>query len=165
MAIPVLTELPPSVSLREVEEGDASFLFDLYLETSGGTFASLDLPAGKLRELLEMQFRAREAGWRGQHPDGVYFIISFDSNPAGYLALDEMEGEIALIYLGLRKKFQGRGIASALLRNLQNEAARKPHKICLHVEFGNSALAFWEHHEFKTLQDLGPYRRMEWCPK
>lgn len=165
MALPELLDLPSSVSLRAVEASDRAFLLDLFLETSGDQFAQLGLPPEQLRGLLEMQFRAREEGWRGQYPDGLFQVVIFEADPVGYLALGEMEGGIALIYLGLLKKFQGRGIASGLLRNLQDEAAKISRKICAHVEVGNPALGFWKHRKFKVLADMGPYLGIEWCPE
>ena len=162
MALPEFLELPDGVSLRDADEADEGFLFDLFLETSGEKFAGMGLPPEQLEGLLKQQFGAREAGWRDQHPGGLYQLVIFESNPAGYLAFGELKGEIALIYLGLLKQFQGRGIASGLLRNLQNAAAKNSQKICAHVEVGNPALGFWEHHEFKVVRDLGPYVGIEW---
>jgi ribosomal protein S18 acetylase RimI-like enzyme len=165
MALPDLTDLPPKVTLRDCVDEDRAFLYALYRETSAGIFARLGLPPEQLQGLLELQFRAREEGWRTQYPEGRFQIICFEKKPIGYFALGEREGNIALIYLGLTDYHRGRGIAAAITRRLQQAALQFCHAVVLHVEVGNPALAFWKHLNFRVLEELGPYISMTWnCP-
>ena len=164
MTLPELTDLPDSLTLRACKEEDRAFLQELYLETSGGTFLQLRLPPEQLRGLLEMQFQAREEGWRARYPQGRFQIVCFKGEAAGYFALGDWEDQISLIYLGLLESFQGRGIGATLTRALQAAASQGCHRVIAHVQVGNPALGFWQHMNFTVTNGPGVHLKLEWNP-
>lgn len=149
-----------SVSLRDRTEDDDAFLFSLFLETAARQFSHLALPEQQMLTLLEMQFKAREQGWKNQHPEGLFQIILVGDETAGYWVTGETEGEPLIVYLGLLPSHQGRGIAGYLTKLFLGETKARKKQVTIHVEVGNPAREFWEHMGFHEAGRSGVYLRM-----
>ena len=70
----------------------------------------------------------------------------------------------SLIDITLLPEFRQDGIGTWLLRDLlaEGEAAGKP--VTIHVEVFNPAMRLYERLGFRSVEERGPYRLMEWRP-
>ncbi|HEX5716519.1 MAG TPA: GNAT family N-acetyltransferase, partial [Thermoanaerobaculia bacterium] len=72
--------------------------------------------------------------------------------------------EIRLIDISLTPELRGKGVGSALLRELMAEAEAAGKPLTIHVEKYNPAMRLYLRLGFKSIEDRGPYDLMEWKP-
>ena len=147
----------PTFTLRPVTDDDREFIFDLFEETSERTFGALALAADSKRQLLEMQLKARESGWRASNPGGDFQLILVEGARAGLWYVNEADDEIMLIYAALTAPFRGQRIISYLTKELMAKADETGKRLSARVEAGNPAREIWSHLGFAVLSDNGVY--------
>ena len=155
----------PAVTFRPIREEDMDFLFRLYASTRADEMALVvDWTDEQKEAFLRMQFQAQHAWYQEHYGDARFDLIVVDGVPAGRLYVHSREEEIRLVDISLTGEFQGRGLGSALLRDLmaQAEAAGKP--LTIHVEKYNPAMRLYLRLGFVSIADRGPYDLMEWRP-
>ncbi|MEU7992792.1 GNAT family N-acetyltransferase [Rothia amarae] len=95
--------------------------------------------------------------WAAQRSKADTFVATVDGISAGFADLIEgsgqtLLGEILIDMLFVRPPYQGQGIASALLAQVQEEA-RTRGATALVVQASKTARAFFERHGFKVKQE------------
>ena len=87
-----------------------------------------------------------------------------DGQPIGRLWIDEWRDQIRLVDVALMPEWRGRGIGSALLRDIlaRGVAAGKP--VTIHVEAYNPALSLYQRFGFQQVDTNGMYYLMKWSP-
>lgn len=113
--------LPPSLLLRPAADADAGFLQALYASTRDD-LRQLPLPPAQLEQLIAMQQRAHEAGWRAAFPNAEVLVLEHDGMAAGKAVLDTTGHDWRLVELALLPVLRGRGLGTALLTALQARA-------------------------------------------
>jgi ribosomal protein S18 acetylase RimI-like enzyme len=70
--------------------------------------------------------------------------------------------EIRLVDIAFLPEFRSGGLGTSILRDLlaEGEAAGKP--VTIHVEVYNPAMRLYERLGFRSVEERGPYRLMEW---
>ena len=88
-------------------------------------------------------------------------MIEADGEPIGRIYIEQTASEIRLMDVALLPGWRGRGIGSALLRALieQAEAASLP--VGLHVEPYNPVLRLYQRFGFTTVETRGVYLFMQ----
>jgi ribosomal protein S18 acetylase RimI-like enzyme len=91
-------------------------------------------------------------------------IIKIEGQDVGLLKAVTQDGEVHLSQVQLLAAYQGRGIATHLIRKLQQEAASKGRPVTLHVLKSNRAVNLYLRLGFlKTQEDKHSYT-MVWRP-
>jgi ribosomal protein S18 acetylase RimI-like enzyme len=119
---------------RPAAPGDAGFLASLFLSTRPELAM---LPAGLAGSIAADQQRLQEAGYRATWPELRFLVIERDGQPAGRLVLAEQAGELRVVDLAVAPALRAQGCASALLRNLQRQAAGSGRDVVLSVAHDN----------------------------
>src|SRR3989475_13252984 len=98
-------------------------------------------------------------------PDAEYYVILVDDEPAGRIWIGRDAEQIRLLDIALLSEFQNRGAGTLLLGALIDEA-RTEKKPLRHMAFmlNNDAHRFYERLGLVVIEDLGPYKHMEWRP-
>jgi hypothetical protein len=78
--------------------------------------------------------------------------------------VNRAEAETRVVDVALLPEHRGRGIGSALMREVVDEADARGAKIVLHVEVFNRARSLYDRLGFLPVADVGPYVRMERTP-
>ncbi len=154
-----------AVAFRPIQPEDMDFLLRLYASTRADEMALVvDWTDEQKDAFLRMQFQAQHAWYQEHYADARFDLILVDGNPAGRLYVHPREEEIRLVDITLMPEARGRGLGSALLRDLmaQAEAAGKP--LTIHVEKYNPAMRLYQRLGFVSIADRGPYDLMEWRP-
>ena len=107
---------------RGAAPGDEAFLFDLFRVVRGDEFALTGLPPAQIDMLLQMQFRAQSSGYRSQFPDSDHEIILVDGAAAGRIWVRRSPAEFVLVDISLLPAYRNRGIGTALITELIDEA-------------------------------------------
>ena len=161
-------ELPRGgiVELRPVSESDDQFLLSVYASTREEELAQAEWAEGQKEMFLRWQFDLQRREYEARFPHAAYHVIVVDERPAGRLWVGSDDEQIRLLDIALLPEFQNRGVGTALLRRLMDQAL-KSGKILRHMVFvlNNDAHRFYERLGFTIIDDLGAYKHMEWRPQ
>jgi ribosomal protein S18 acetylase RimI-like enzyme len=152
------------VHLRPVEAADRAFLVELYGSTREAELAQVDWPTGAREAFVEQQFTAQDAHYRANYPGATLDVIEVDGARAGRLYVHRGPSDIRIMDIALAPEFRGRGIGSALLRSLMEEADSSGRKLSIHVEVNNPARSLYDRLGFEPAGEHGVYVLMERPP-
>jgi GNAT superfamily N-acetyltransferase len=137
-----------TVSLRPIAAHDDAFLCALYGGTRADEMALLDWSAKEKNAFLRMQFDAQHRHYQTHFPNAAFWIIELEGEPIGRLYA----------------VYRNRGLGSALMRELLDEATSAGKSVRLHVESFNPAHRLYTRLGFCKLDSNGVYEFMEWRP-
>lgn len=161
-------ELPDGgkVELRSVTDDDDQFLLSLYAGTREQELSQVEWAEGQRESFLRWQFDLQRQEYSARFPDAAYHVILVDERPAGRIWVGTDDMQIRLLDIALLPEFQNRGVGTALLHRLMDQAA-KAGKALRHMVFmlNSDAHRFYERLGFTVIDDLGAYRHMEWRPE
>jgi GNAT superfamily N-acetyltransferase len=154
------------VELRPVTESDDQFLLSVYESTRHDELAQVEWPEGQKEQFLRWQFDLQRTEYSSRFPDADYRVIVVDQQPAGRIWVGTDDEHIRLLDIALLPEFQNRGVGTALLQRLIDQAS-KAGKALRHMVFvlNNDAERFYIRLGFKRIEDLGAYKHMEWKPE
>ena len=150
-----------AVELRPAGPADDELLFRIYASTRAQELAVLAWDGPAEEEFLRGQFAAQRASYE-RYPGRSDQIVLVGGEPAGRLCLARGEREIAVVDIALLPRFRGRGVGSALLRDVLDEAAAAGKRVRIHVERSNPALRLYQRLGFRVVADLGVYLRLDY---
>lgn len=151
-------------SLRPATAEDAALLREIFVAGRRGDFAALNWPEPQLQLLLAQQFAAQAQHYRLQFPDAVDHIVCCGDAEVGRLYLHHGSDELRVIDIALLPGHQGAGIGTALLQQLQAEAAQRRLPLRLSVVQGNPAIRLYRRLGFEPCGTDEVYVEMEWRP-
>jgi len=151
------------IGRRPVAASDQDFLLKVYASTRDEEMALVPWSESQKTAFLKSQLRAQRLSYEANHPDAAHDIIFLDGRPIGQIWVGRSEEEIRLLDIAILPEHRGRGVGTALLKELQDEAARraKPMRHCV-FKTNQAALAFYARLGFQTTDDIGLYYLMEW---
>lgn len=160
-------ELPGGgmVELRPVSDSDNDFLLSVYASTREEELAQAEWGEGQKEMFLRWQLDLQRREYETRFPDADYRVIVLDQQPAGRIWIGADNEQIRLLDIALLPQFQNRGVGTALLRRLIEEAGQQG-KVLRHMVFvlNNNAERFYERLGFRQIEDFGAYKHMEWRP-
>jgi ribosomal protein S18 acetylase RimI-like enzyme len=146
--------------LRPATDDDREFLLAVYAGTRADELARAPWPDDAKREFVEMQFRAQDVHYRRSYPRADVSVILDGERAVGRLFVDRREREIGIVDIALLPEARGRGLGTALLRDLiaESEASGRPLEV--HVEVENPARSLYDRLGFRVVEDVGVYLKM-----
>jgi ribosomal protein S18 acetylase RimI-like enzyme len=122
---------------RSETPDDEPFIRELMIETLTGQLAAWSWPEEVRGPLLDAQYRIRRRGFCESAGGGPGIIVLAEGEPvAWYVAADSTE-EIRLVNLVVRTEHRGKGIGSAILRQLVTDSDRSSRRLRLSVAVNN----------------------------
>jgi ribosomal protein S18 acetylase RimI-like enzyme len=152
------------ITLRSAGLADEAFLYELYAGTRAEEMAAWGWGAAQQRAFLDLQFRGRQAHY-AEYPNPDHKIIVEDGRPVGRLFLSRPRDEIRLVDIALLPEVRGRGIGTALIQGLFEEALSARKVVRLHVEKFNRAQQLYLRLGFRIVGDAPSHYFMEWNPR
>jgi len=155
-----------TVELRPVSESDDQFLLGVYASTREEELSQAEWAEGQKEMFLRWQFDLQRREYGVRFPDAAYHVIVVDQHPAGRIWVGTDDEQIRLLDIALLPEFQNRGVGTALLRRLMQEASKQG-KALRHMVFvlNNDAHRFYERLGFSIIEEFGAYKHMEWRGK
>jgi GNAT superfamily N-acetyltransferase len=165
MSIEIQTELPRggTLTVRPVVKEDEPFLVALYGSTRTNELDQVQWAEGQREAFVQWQFDLQRREYGARYPNAEYDVILVDDCAAGRIWIGRDEEQIRLLDIALLPEYQNRGVGTALLRRLIDEAVelRKPLRHMVFV-LNDDAQRFYERLGFVVIEDLGAYKHMEW---
>lgn len=149
--------------LRKAEAQDEPFLLQLYMAYQTEAIKSWGWDAAQQQVFLEMQYRARNAGYATSYPEAVNNIIcNLDSLAIGRLLMSSTRKALHIIDIALLPQHQRKGIGSQILSDLQKSCASEAKKISLQVPSDSVARKLYARLGFQLVDQDAIYAQMEW---
>jgi len=118
--------------LRYVEPQDQEALVDLYRSTRQDLL-TLPLPPAVIENLIVQQWEFQQIGIKQYYPKAISLVLEFKQSVIGQVVFVQAENDLRLIDIAILPSEQGKGIARALLQQLQNQAACDQNSFSLQV--------------------------------
>jgi GNAT superfamily N-acetyltransferase len=151
-------------SLRPVRDEDNDFLQEVYASTREEELAPLGWTDDQKKNFVKFQFLAQKQEYQIHFSPEGHQIILCDERQAGRIWIDRKEKVILLVDIALLPEFRNLGIGTALIRNLQAEAAAIGVPVDLHVFKEDRALQLYKRLGFEITGATGVNYSMEWKP-
>lgn len=151
----------PVLTIRIETEHDHAFVEQLYRSTRDDLL-HLALPAPIMDDLIGMQFRAQESGYRRQFPNAEHAIVEIDKAPIGRMVTHTSDDAIRLVYIALLPHARNLGHGRTIIRSLQTLAADANKPLRLSVAIHNEhAKHLYLSLGFRVIRDDGGHQEME----
>lgn len=155
---------PAGIRLRPIIDDDLPFLRDLYVQVRADELDPVPWPEDVKRAFLASQFELQHRHYVSAYAGADFLLIESDEGPIGRIYVHRGLSEFCLMEVSLLQAWRGRGIGSALLRELLDEARASSAAVTLHVEPLNPARRLYERHGFRLVERRGVYDFYLWRP-
>jgi len=153
------------IELRPIEAGDAEFLYAVYAGTRAEELAPLGWSDAQRASFLRMQFEAQRSDYWRNYDTSRFHVVVCDGEQAGRLYVERRCDELLIVDIAMLPQFRNRGIGSALIAQLFEEADAVGLPVLVHVENGNPAQRLYQRLGFEFVGETGGiYRLMERRP-
>ena len=155
-----------AIDRRRVLPADKEFIDAVYAGTRDEEMNWVDWTTEQKNTFLRSQCEAQRQDYERRYPDSIHEIVLFKDRPVGRIWVARPPTEIRLIDIAILPEYRGRGIGSALIKELQREAAGigKPMRHCV-LNSNWAALIFYERLGFRKIDEESIYCLMEWRPE
>lgn len=147
----------PVIERRPATEGDRELLFELFRSALAPEDTFQALPESKRGPLLRAKFDTREQRYRKNYPLADFDVLTVDGKPAGKLYIDRGDDEFVLIDISLLPEFRNRGIGTAVIGRLVEEAGRLVLPVRTRVRHHSPAWRLWRRLGFERVGDDGTH--------
>jgi GNAT superfamily N-acetyltransferase len=147
--------------LRPAGAEDRDFLLQVYASTREEELRLVDWSAEQKAAFVQQQFEAQDAYYREHYHPATFDVIEAEGQPAGRLYVARWEDEIRIMDIALLPEHRGRGIGTALLRELLDEGKRDGKRVSIHVELHIPARRLYERLGFVPVEERGLYLLLE----
>jgi ribosomal protein S18 acetylase RimI-like enzyme len=151
------------VTLRAFGERDLEFLYRVYAASRDREIVLLaHWSEAEQQTFLRDQFRLQHTHYQKHYPNARFDLICAQGADIGRLYVASTTNEIRLMDIALLPERRGRGIGSALIREVMAEASSGGRPVSLHVEPDNPARRLYTRLGFVDVEQVGAYTRMRW---
>lgn len=152
------------IELRPEGKKDNAFIEIVYYATREAELNLTNWTEQQKKAFALMQSMAQLSEYKTKFPGAAFQVIIFNKKSAGRFYTWENDIEIRLIDITLLPQFRGRGIGTALLRDLVKRSDKVQKKISLHVDPMNPALQLYQRLGFIHTKNNGRHYYMERNP-
>ncbi|MBV9241180.1 MAG: GNAT family N-acetyltransferase [Acidobacteria bacterium] len=153
-----------NITLRPVTDEDREFLLEVYAAGREIELSAVPWDEAMKRAFVEHQFTAQDAYYRQEYPSSTHEIVLFDGEPAGRIYLDRSVTEISILDMAVIPQFRRRGIATTLVKRLQDEGQISQRSIRIYLETFNPAISLFIKLSFQESSSDGISHRFDWFP-
>jgi ribosomal protein S18 acetylase RimI-like enzyme len=128
-----------SLRLRPERDEDQPFRLRLFFDSRPAEFALLQrqLEPAAFDQLMLFQFQAQTMSYRASFPQARFDIIELDRTPIGRIVVDRPGTQIHIVDQAVVPGMRNRGIGTAIMQALMDEAARDGLPVRLKVASSN----------------------------
>lgn len=152
------------IELRPEVKKDDAFIEAVYRSTRETELDLTNWTEQQKAAFALMQLMAQLAEYKTKFPGAAFQVIVFNKQNAGRFYTWENDMEIRLIDITLLPQFRGKGIGTALLKDLIKRSDKVQTKISLHVDPTSAALHLYLRLGFIYIKNNGRHYYMERDP-
>jgi ribosomal protein S18 acetylase RimI-like enzyme len=150
-----------TLDLRPERDDDREFRYRLFCDSRQPEFALLPPPV--YQQIMAHQFHAQTAGYRGQFPQARFDIIELAGERIGRIVVDRPGTMMHIVDQAIVPLLRGRGIGTAIMRVLMDEAQAAGLPVRLEVASENDpAYRLYQRLGFVPIESAPLYMRLEW---
>jgi ribosomal protein S18 acetylase RimI-like enzyme len=169
MAYPMSTgaslEIPSPAGLlhlRPEREEDRDFRYRLFCDSRQPEFA-LALPPPVYQQVMAHQFQAQTVSYRNSFPQARFDIIELDGASIGRIVVDRPGTMIHIVDQAIVPHLRGRGIGTAIMRAIMDDATAAGLPVQLEVDSENDpSFRLYRRLGFVAIETAQFYLRLEW---
>jgi len=152
------------VRIRPERDEDHDFRYRLFCDSRQPEFALLLAPAA-FQQIMSHQFHAQTASYRAQFPQARFDIIELSGEPIGRIIVDRPGTMLHIVDQAIIPELRSRGIGTAVMRALMDEASAAGLPVRLEVASENDpSLRLYRRLGFVAIETVPLYMRLEWPP-
>lgn len=151
-----------SLKLRAVGVADQAFLLDVYASSREIELALVPWDEAQKRAFVEQQLHAQTHYYESEYAAATHDIILYKDVAVGRIYVLRDESEIVILDMAVLPVHRKQGIATALVRQLQDEAARAGKSIRVSIEPYNPSQNLFKNLGFEVNGDDGVNLLFEW---
>jgi ribosomal protein S18 acetylase RimI-like enzyme len=154
-----------ALRLRPERDEDSDFRFRLFCDSRPAEFALLAQQVGTaaFEQIMRFQFQAQTVSYRSNFPKARFDIIELDGAPIGRIVVDRPGTMIHIVDQAVVPALRNRGIGTAVMRRLMDEAAGGVLPVRLKVASSNDpSLRLYARLGFVQIDEAPLYLEMEW---
>lgn len=153
------------VALRPQTEDDFLFLRRVYVLLRWHELQRVPWSNLMRRAFLRDQYGLQHRHYTTNYTRSDFLIVERNGKPVGRMVLDRGHPkDLRVVDIAFMPKSRGKGLGSAFLTAVQEEARAEGKKVSIHVEQENPAKRLYARLGFKDISQTGPYWLMEWEP-
>lgn len=162
--ITMSTPLGP-ITLRPEREDDQAFRYDLFCVSRPPEWGMVQLDPQFREQLDRHQFAAQTGSYRTQFPNARFDIIELDGERIGRVVVDRPGNELHIVDQAIVPPMRNKGIGTAMMRVLMDEAAAAGVPVRLTVASSNDpSLRLYLRLGFVETGAVPMYIEMLWHP-
>ena len=150
------------LAFRRMADADLPFLARLYASTRMEELSVLDWSDAQRAAFLQMQFNAQHTHYQKFYSAADFLVIEHGGQAVGRLYLGRFTSEHCIVDIAFLPEHRRKGLGTALLRDLLDEAAAAHKAVTIHVEKYNPAHALYRRLGFTPVAEQGVYDQMRW---
>lgn len=143
------------ITLRPVADSDAPFLFELYASTRAFELAQVPWTDSQKHTFLQMQFTAQKSSYAKEYPHAQHDLIYLNDEAVGRLYLARGQNCFHILDITIADRYKNKGIGSAVLRKILQEANQADKPTTIYVENFNPSIRLFERLGFRVSSARG----------
>jgi ribosomal protein S18 acetylase RimI-like enzyme len=150
------------VHLRPERDEDRDFRYRLFCDSRQPEFA-LAFPPPVYQQVMTHQFHAQTVSYRNDFPRARFDIIELDGKPIGRIVVDRPGTMLNIVDQAIVPPLRRRGIGTAIMRALMDEAQAAGVPVRLMVASENDpSLRLYLRLGFVPIETVPLYMELEW---
>jgi ribosomal protein S18 acetylase RimI-like enzyme len=143
------------ITLRPVGESDETLLFRLYASTREYELSQVPWTGDQKHAFLTMQYAAQTHSYASSYPEATHDMICVEERPVGRIYLARLPDRWHILDITIDPASRNRGIGSAVLRQILEEADRTENPVRIYVESFNPSIKLFERLDFRVVSVEG----------
>jgi ribosomal protein S18 acetylase RimI-like enzyme len=154
------------VLLRPVTDADRQFALEVYASTREMELSFVPWDDAVKRAFIEQQYDAQTAYYESQFPIARHDVIELTASGerVGRVYVDRSEERISILDVVVLPAYRCRGIGSAVVGSLVDEARSSGHAVQVYVETFNPSQNFFTSRGFTVTETVGINLKLVWSP-
>ena len=152
-----------ALRLRPETPQDRSFRFQLFCDSRLPEWYRVELEPAVREKLMQTQFEAQAMTYAARFPQARFDIIELDGEPVGRIVVNRPGVMVHIVDHAIVPRLRNRGIGTAIMRALMDEAAQRNIPVRLKVADGNDpSLKLYQRLGFGVIETAPYYLELEW---
>ncbi len=155
---------PEDIKLRPATAKDEGFLKSLYEEARRWELGPISQDGNNelYDKVVKQQYESQHSEYFRRYDHAKYAVIQWDGISIGRIYIDYRDDEVRILDIAILSDYQGKGIASLVLRGVCIDAAFRSLPVRLSVSLLNRAVRLYKSLGFVAIGPQSHIQEMEW---